>query len=401
MYRKSYEATKTTLIDYNGYKMTIERVLSCLEHSSDPTVNFSKKYLSLTDFDAFQKILKSHMYIKNLDLSSNLINETMAIQIGEILETNQVLQNLNLFHNEIKKKGCMAIFKALKTNTTLIKLNISNNRISFFMYSAWETSMMIQYLKCNKTLKELRIGGNHIDSFALDMILKGIEVIEYLNISECNFETKNSIVKLSEFVQNNYSLQELYLDYSSRHLMENFNVFADALLFNMQLTKLSLSYCELRDEQCERIADILKQNQTITDLDLAENNITDQGALKIAEALEINTSLCKIYLDRNLIKNSSIITKAIEKSNFTIIEYSIHSQFTDFQMRNKWLHEGQKEKIKLFAILGFENGKRLSQILFQHQKQKYHLIDFMFQVLLFFIFCTVPREAGMKPPSFH
>lgn len=93
---------------------------------------------------------------------------------------------------------------------------------------------------------------------------------------------------------------------------------AKALHTCPSLTKLTLSYNQISNEELKMITDALKTNHTLTELNLSHSNIDGEGLELIAEVLKTNNSLTQLDLRYNKFAHhpvTSILTEALSKNN--------------------------------------------------------------------------------------
>ena len=106
-------------------------------------------------------------------LRYNKITEKGALYIAEVLGTTRALRVLYLWGNPIGDKGLQYIAEALTTNTSLIELNLSSCSLRI---TEGNGPTLTEMLQRNKTLRELYLSGNEaISNDQASFIIEGLK----------------------------------------------------------------------------------------------------------------------------------------------------------------------------------------------------------------------------------
>ncbi len=160
--------------------------------------------------------------------------------LEEMLRENRTLQELDLSHNSINASGLGYIAKGLKHNTGLVKLSQEGCSVRVTEDNG---PLLEEMLRENKTLQELVLMSNDVDS--------------------------TGIVYIAEGLQHNTTLLSLSLQ--SGHI----GITADNGLL---------------------LARMLEVNSTMNKLDLRNNRISTEGLHALGEGLAVNRGLKTVYI---------------------------------------------------------------------------------------------------------
>ena len=210
-------------------------------------------------------------------INCKLINFNIDI-IATYLCNNKTIKELVINNNTIDTNGINMIGESIKINTTLEILNLSN---------AFEVNS-----SCHSLIKNLV----HNTS------------IHTLNISK-NYIYNTTYLELNNMLKNNHTL--LHLDISDSVFPE-FSTFGlhvmigDSLVINNSLESLKMTFNYLDDDVANSLGIMLKINSSIMKLDLSNNNITHEGYNMILNGVTDNNNIMNIDLTNNMIDNKLI-----------------------------------------------------------------------------------------------
>ena len=123
-----------------------------------------------------------------LNLGSNDIYELGASYIAEVSRTTSVLRKLNLWGNPIGSEGLQSIAEALTTNTSLIELDLNGCSLKITEENGPILSNMLQK---NKSLRELYLFNNSsLSDHQASFIINGLKentTLKTLDLSGCGF----------------------------------------------------------------------------------------------------------------------------------------------------------------------------------------------------------------------
>ena len=149
--------------------------------------------------------------LEQLFLNGNKCNDYCADDIFNLLVNNNVkkLKLLSLSVNFFSNKGIDKILSSLRKNNYLEQLYLGENKIDSKAFSN-----LVNYLKFNRTLKNLEIKSSRINYESLNEIIKvfGDDSIplEKINLNDNNLEFEG-IAKFGQYTSKNENLNEIKL----------------------------------------------------------------------------------------------------------------------------------------------------------------------------------------------
>lgn len=242
----------------------------------------NENYQKYIQYYGFKKFCKADIqYLTVLDLYFYGIGDE-GFELLTQMDGIQSLTNLNIGSCHISHKGIKFIANIILPRLTSLYLGGNNIDNTGIIYIA-------EFLKNNKSLKELYLNDNDI------------------NINEIQFtpESFNNLI-------------ELHLD-ENEIGVNGAKFIADLLILSKQLKILSLANNIIKNEGIKYIADALKINKSLICLYLDHNDIDDEGAEYIADALKINRCLTVLYIGYNdfSIKGIKFIINALYDFEFS------------------------------------------------------------------------------------
>lgn len=234
--------------------------------------------------------------------------------LSEFLKVNNILTVLDLSYNDITfnrtfnrtyDNPFILLCDALKVNTNLTVLNLNRtelqNRGLIYLSEA---------LQNNKSLTELYLKGNRQtekDYREQEGYYNEDYGDDYDNIGFCY-----GIRSLSNVLKNNVSLTKI--DLGNNYIYKNdVNYLWKALLSNTTLTSLNLDNNKIGEEIEEddlieniTLGDVLKVNSILTEISLSWNYLNNDDIKDICEGLRANTSLNSLSLSNNEIDDEGI-----------------------------------------------------------------------------------------------
>ncbi|NXU89093.1 LRC34 protein, partial [Xiphorhynchus elegans] len=267
------------------------------------------------DLGVLASVLCHAVFVKDLDLSYNLLTDAGAKTMATFLQENSSLQYLNLMFNDIGTSGAELIAGALYRNRSLVYLRMTGNKIGnqggmFF------ASM----LQMNPTLEKLDLGDCDLGLQCLIAIATALSQNKSLKAINLNrpllfSQQEETTVHIARMLKNNSSLVELHL---SKHEMKNFGVerLCEALYQNSSLRYLDLSCNNITCDGVKFLGELLKHNQALVILDLRANRIEDDGALYLSEALSLHNRTLQAL---------SVVSCNISGKGLTALSHAIKS----------------------------------------------------------------------------
>jgi hypothetical protein len=199
--------------------------------------------------------------IKVLDLSGNALRGMeSAVLLRDILRHNKTITALRLYGNTFGRFASAVEFVAdgLRSNSTLVKIDLSMCALGDGGVFALARTLGSR----NTTLQKLALGDNSITSTGVGVLLEAME------------RNSNNITDLE--------LDENPIGNSGARLL------AGSLGNNAlpNLTRLSLSNCEIDDAGLIALVSNLEQNTSLLQLDLSDNHgVSERSFLALAESL--------------------------------------------------------------------------------------------------------------------
>jgi len=186
----------------------------------------------------------------------------------------------------------------------LVSLNLSENMITDTLLKG----ILVGLLK-NESVTHLDLSHNKIGeegAIALSAFLKKNQHLQSLNLCDNNIR-HNGAMYLAEGLKSNTSLQ--YLDLKLNRLGDagGESIFS-ALLKNHHITFLNVSHNELRGKGLNALLAVVRQQHcSVTHLDLSGNPLPEEAGHELLDAVAVNKSL--VYLDCRKCLQTSDVTK--------------------------------------------------------------------------------------------
>lgn len=177
------------------------------------TINTLKSYMY--DFISTSKKIRS------LDLAFMSIDDDLGQAIAQALEKNVSLINLDFGGNYlIGNKTVQGLANVLKTHQYLKYLNLSDNKLSIT-----DIRLILEAMRMNQVVSHINLSGNDFSGIIIDAdgkqimdldhqdidfmnLLKGNKELKYLNLAKCQLSQK-SLLSLFKAIENNMSLEVL------------------------------------------------------------------------------------------------------------------------------------------------------------------------------------------------
>lgn len=278
-----------------------------IEAPGNSPLTFSTR-LNDMDMGIFGRIFgPTVQFLQRLDLSYNLIGDEGAMSlVGNLLVPDAAnLRSVILQGNSIGPKGCDALCRGLRDCRALRRLNISNNPLKKIGGLA-----IAEFLQNNLTLQEVYLSDAEIDIDALVAIAAVLHVNNQ-TLKVCAVENprvgtlqEEHTVHFGRMLRVNTGLSEIYL---GKHKIRDDGVkhLVSFLIENKTLRVLDLRCNEIGAEGAKSLGHLLKTDCQLMQLNLSGNRIGEKsntsGAQAIAEALLSNRMLSHLDLNHNML----------------------------------------------------------------------------------------------------
>lgn len=272
------------------------------------SIDISSNDIGVDGTSKFFDILRESECVVFINISSleGLHRNRLGVQGAEAVKNyltyNKVLTHLNISDTSIGKEGFEHIIQGIANNKVLIFLDLSNNGFSHHNIEDFCKSLITTNL-CELDLSGNKIGGKGCEPLAklLSNKLEKPCPLVKLGLSSCDISSQGA-KKIFESLENNASIISLLFDNNDIGLGTGGSI-GKCFHLNGTLRFVSLSNCNLRDDNLVRLCDGLSKNIGLKKLKLCKNLISDSGALNIADMLSRNSKLVSLDLSYNFIKN--------------------------------------------------------------------------------------------------
>eukprot|EP00746_Dinoflagellata_sp_MGD_P165591 gnl/MRDRNA2_/MRDRNA2_94955_c0_seq1.p1 gnl/MRDRNA2_/MRDRNA2_94955_c0~~gnl/MRDRNA2_/MRDRNA2_94955_c0_seq1.p1 ORF type:complete len:467 (-),score=84.28 gnl/MRDRNA2_/MRDRNA2_94955_c0_seq1:38-1438(-) len=278
-----------------------------IEAPGNSPLTFSSR-LNDVDMGTFASVFGPTVrFLSRLDLSYNFIGDDGAISlVGSILVSEaSKLCSVILKGNSIGPKGCDALCRGLRDCRGLRRLDLSNNPLKKIGGLA-----IAEFLQNNLTLQEVYLSDSEIDIDALVAIAAVLHVNNQ-TLKVCGVENprvgtlqEEHTVHFGRMLRVNTGLSEIYL---GKHKIRDDGVkhLVSFLVENKTLRVLDLRCNEIGAEGAKSLGYLLKTDCQLMQLNLSGNRIGEKnntsGAQAIAEALLSNRMLSHLDLNHNML----------------------------------------------------------------------------------------------------
>ena len=301
-------------------------------------------------------LLYDNINVKTLDITKCNISDSAAFIISDCLEANKTLEKLKFLQNKLSSKTLEHIMKSIQANCTLCTLDISSISIADVM-------AVSEYLKTNKTLKELCMSNNRITNSSIIKITEAIQTntsLRLLDVSHNDLhKCKEIVATLSAHLKHNYTLQVLGISWDDHDVIADIDIIyvyaigrnnechVDNTWPKSEWTNNTVHYVhepeidwslkntesvlEFGDDEVIVLTALLN-GHFISILQIVRCEISDNAAIAISEFLKTDKILKKLKLSQNKITSYAVdeIIKAIQANDtLEILDISSNNAFID------------------------------------------------------------------------
>jgi hypothetical protein len=278
----------------------------------------------IEDLVIFNKIMKfiSKKSIKKFYFVGNNINSDFEgwTTISSFLEQNYQLRYLDLHNATIYDYHLNVIMRPL-SDKRIRFLNLSENFITLE-----GVKIISEYLENNKTLQKLNLSRNAQSQFkteGVELILNSLlnnKNIEFIDFSFMNLTGCGEAV--GDFISKNKSIENIAL----RNVLLNYNDFKHIfvpLKKSKTMKEIDISMNDMGgDKSLQFIADAIKENDSLECIKMEQININNDNYNIIFDAIEKNKTIQKYYLNYNSdIKPKIVINFFMKQMQVKYLEY--------------------------------------------------------------------------------
>ncbi len=362
------------------------KILSkCLKNKENiMSVNLNSNIITEIDNDFFMLF----DWIPTIKIAANKLSDNAIIKLFKAIEGNRLFKNLKF---KIDNENFDFNNVNFNNNIFLKKIDLSNNnKNNIFLIKNILNIKNLTYLSlqndcindndisiiCNYiidfniiNLKKLKLISNRITSIgceSMNKMLKLNKSINEINLAGNNIESKGVNYICESLIKDNHTV--LYLMFNYTNLNDNcVDTIRQMLLKNKNLLNLSLMSNNLSNKGIDIILSTLRINNTLKILSIGDNKCDDKAYKNLSSYLKFNNSLLQLeiktnnitYLTINNIAKSFIVNKNLININFVNNNINFESSLRLCQYTFK--NESIKEiKLLLNPINGDEKKLLIS-----------------------------------------
>eukprot|EP01084_Bolivina_argentea_P088212 159288_1 len=226
------------------------------------------------------------------------------IYLAAGLKTNKSLETLRLDqNNKIPFEGLkILLFDGILKHPTLESLSYKSNKLTIKHMEIFGA-----FLKQNSLLQRLYLDRNQVDSVMLHEICDGLMVNSHLKALSfrSNIIEDAGILNLANVLKENKQCNIGMIDlYSNQLSVKSGLYFGEALSENYSLTKLYLSYNNIRDKGVIGLCNGLKNNTSLWRLRLTNCGLTSACCKALGNVLETHCNIAELELEENNLVNN-------------------------------------------------------------------------------------------------
>ena len=238
--------------------------------------------------------------LKHIDLRCNPITDEEVGQIAKLISSASQLQYINLSNCKFQFNGIYVIADVLKANTMLEHLDISLNGKDNMSAINEIFEQIIELMLRNPKMQYLKLPQILLSN---EQLMYFFEIVRYKSSFVCIDLGPNAIndelaTDLAVVLSSNSKLEQLSL--TKIELEHNFCKIKNHLTKIRGLMHLSISYCNLTDQDANIVISTILNNQSLKTFDLcncSNNAMSDESKLKLIEVLTRISSLEYLYLN--------------------------------------------------------------------------------------------------------
>lgn len=231
-----------------------------------------------------------------LDIHRNHMGQRSCELLGAILRTNEVLYELNVASTGFGADGMREIAPGLAANSTLRILNLAANSLGpdgirhlvascFATPPAGSVASPIGFGVTRLNLARNNLGDRGITTLCRALVdTRGKHPLLELDLSENGFTTEG-FGSLANLIRQDHTIRVLSLARNVWTAQTSASEFADALLTNSVITRLSLAHCKIYDDAGALILDACSRMVSLQLLDVSNNFLGDESGKMLARCI--------------------------------------------------------------------------------------------------------------------
>ena len=309
-------------------------------------IDLSQRGLQASDARLVKMALLQNAHLTVLKLGYNHLGNDGASTLADGIRQHKSLASLDLGFNNIGDPGCTALAKAVSSSPPLRTLYLAGNLIR----QEGAISLADHVIRKGSSLKKLYLTGNHLGPDGVAAITEAIEEDEqrrsglynaqsehhnhpttsHLNhddheptqqqhqetneetkthtplhqsIDAADDDTRRTATPSNRTSNRSGGIEQLFLGGTSMG-SEGCRAVARLLRISTRIQVLSLTNCDLTDEDIAELSASLKSNKDylpINSLQLSFNQITTKGVEHLVNAIWGSRTLCELLIDNNQI----------------------------------------------------------------------------------------------------
>ncbi len=307
-------------IDFNGAIMGDQKMTTFLQscscednqHALVSSLKLSSNELTSSSLCHLRNIPPSFIsQLKEVDLSSNSLDNTALEEIASIIPHTPHLKMLNLCLNKnITNGGAVPVLSALNEHRYLTELYLQCTQMG-----KQDCKHLAKLLCSSQSLKILNVGNNSLSSDSVCTLFQGLQYsnclkrfLLYSNWKEGpNSVSLDSMKLLRAFLQDRDKCKLETLDLTSCDIQpESASELAQGIAGNSTVKELRLCGNPIGDKGVTSLAQVLAENTSITELDFMHCNITTIGGTNLASSLVANSAVKELYIGGNLMFDQDV-----------------------------------------------------------------------------------------------
>eukprot|EP00062_Callorhinchus_milii_P020807 gi/632976881/ref/XP_007905036.1/ PREDICTED: protein phosphatase 1 regulatory subunit 37-like [Callorhinchus milii] len=283
-------------LDENGAAALFD-IMEYYESAVRLSISFSAHIGSRGWMAAAQLIRKSSC-LREFEACGVALTEHPCRYMTKALRFSQSLVGLRLEDAGLSGLPLMLLVSALKVNRTLQELHLADNQLN----SLQDAMQLGELLKCNSTIRLLDLKNNCISNAGLEDICGGLREQRHrlrTLVLWNNKLTRKGMAHLAATLPHLTALETLNLGHN---YLNNEGIFRlkEALIANRSIVRLGLASTSITCEGAIAAAEFVAESTALLRLDLRRNRIGTAGLMALSLALKINDSLVRLDLETEI-----------------------------------------------------------------------------------------------------